>query len=82
MNWGIYSSTVIDVCNFTYVGYDNKLKKSIKIGGSGCINTQPPSTYIWFRATDFIQINEVFTVPLGASFLGEIRNPVTICEDY
>jgi len=62
-------ASVINTCSFNFVAHDNKVKKSITIGGTSCSNTMPTSgsgANVALRATDFIEIKGEFTVPVGS----------------
>lgn len=54
------------VCNFPFSSYAYSVKKSIKIGGTGCNNVQPVNTNVVLRANDFVEIINNFEVPLGS----------------
>jgi beta-glucanase (GH16 family) len=56
-------NTSIDACFYNLNGYDNKVKKNIKIGGNGCQNTTSSSAFL--RASEEIEIIGEFTVPIG-----------------
>ena len=62
-------ANVVNTCSFNFLSHDNKVKKSITIGGTGCSNTMPTSgsgSNVALRATDFIEIKGEFTVPVGS----------------
>ncbi len=63
----------INTCNFNFLTYENKIKKEITIGGNGCINSIPNSTFEFLRATDGILIKGDFTVPTGSQLLLEVN---------
>ena len=68
-------NTVINDCGFSFFGYDQKVKKSITIGACGtALNVQPIGSSIFLRATDFIEINGAFTVPLGSKMTADIAD--------
>ena len=57
----------IDICNFDMISHSFKQQKSIQIGGDGCQPIINTFNNAWFKATDFIQINEGTTLlPSGA----------------
>jgi len=58
-------NTSINTCSFDFNTHDNKVKKNITIGGSGCYNTAIPNSNNILRAKEFIIIKGDFTVPLG-----------------
>lgn len=64
----------LNVCSFWFGGYDNGLKKSITIGDGGCGNVQPISSHLFLRATDFVELNGNFEVPLGSELTIETGN--------
>jgi len=66
-------NTIINNCNFNFLTYENKIKKEITIGGNGCINSIPNSTFEFLRATDGILIKGDFTVPTGSQLLLEVN---------
>lgn len=61
-------NTVVNTCSFNFNTYNNLVKKSISIGGSGCSNSVIAGTNFVLRAQDFIEIKGDFTVPIGAEF--------------
>lgn len=67
-------NTIINQCNWDPDNYDNKVKKSITFGGSSssCINSIDSNPGVYLKATDHIQIDGNFTVPLGKEFAAEI----------
>lgn len=69
-------NTIVDEdCAFYFGGYQPTVKKSISIGeiGNGCSNTQPANTNLVLRATDFVQLNGSFTVPVGSSLYIDVN---------
>lgn len=60
---------VVSNCLYDWA-HDNLVKKSITIGGQGCVNAVPPhpnnGTRV-LRASEFIQITGDFSAPLGTS---------------
>jgi hypothetical protein len=62
-------NTTISTCSFNFSTYNDRVKNSITIGGSGCSNTMPTSgngSRVYLRAVNYVQINGEFTVPLGS----------------
>lgn len=59
-------SVPLQVCSFNPANYDNKVKKSIFIGGNGCVNSLPAGSNIVLRAAEAIEISGDFTVPVNA----------------
>lgn len=63
----------IDVCNYFSLNTHVPLvKRSISIGGSGCLNAVLAGKDIRFRAAEFIEIKGDFSVPLGAGFAAHV----------
>ena len=59
-------SNDLNVCNYWFPSYDNKIKKSITIGNGSCTNTVLAGQNIIMRASEGILINGDFTVQPGA----------------
>lgn len=59
-------SNDLNVCNYWFPSYDNKIKKSITIGNGSCTNTVLAGQNIIMRASEGILINGDFTVQTGA----------------
>lgn len=57
-------SNVVNLSNVDFLTFDYSVKKSITISNS----IVPTTSKITLRATDFIQINGDFTIPLGSEF--------------
>lgn len=66
-------NTIINACNYNFLTYDNKVKKEIVFGGSGCTNIVPSNSSIYLRASDGILINGDFTVPLGTQLYLDVN---------
>jgi hypothetical protein len=65
----------VNVCAFYFGGYQNTVKKSITISsGSSCSNNQPTNTGLILRATDFVELNGNFGVPLGAELYVDVND--------
>lgn len=60
----------INVCNYNLDTHPHRAVKTIAVGGSGCSATLSAGKNVVFRATDYIDLKEGFSIPLGASFLG------------
>ncbi len=60
-------NTSLNVCNYNFSNHDNRVKKQIIIGKFPlCFNTLQPGDNVHLRATDEVQINRNFVVPIGA----------------
>lgn len=57
---------VINQCSYNLAAHDNKVKKSITIGGSGCSNSVPNGSSVFLRAAEGVLINGTFSTPLGS----------------
>lgn len=62
----------INSCTYNFNNYDNKVKKSIIIGGGNCTNSV--SANISLRATDFIEIRGDFNIPSGITFYMDVNS--------
>jgi len=60
-------------CNYNYSSHDNKVKKNIKIGTEGCINSLSNGDNVYLRASEGITINGDFTVPTGAQLYLDVN---------
>jgi len=68
------TSNTINACSYNFSTYDNQVKQSIKIGGSGCANSITSGSNITLRATDYIEINGEFTIPTGTTFYMDVNS--------
>lgn len=57
--------------NYDFSTYDNKVKNFIEIGDDGCSNSIAVGDNVTLRASQYIDINGDFYVPLGASFYAD-----------
>ncbi len=65
-------NTIINNASYNFTGYDNKIKKSISLGGTGGVTTVPSSIPIKLRANDFILLNDNFSAPIGSDLYIDI----------
>lgn len=65
---GPLSQCQVDFNTLTY-----GVKKYIKIGGTGCVNSIPPEKNVTLRAEEFIEISGDFTVPLGSGLYLDVN---------
>lgn len=66
-----YDNLIINSNSYDFTTYNNKVKKSISIGG-GLTSINAGDDYT-LRATDFIELNGDFNVPLGASLYLDVN---------
>lgn len=66
-------SNNLNVCNYNFGAYDNKVKKSITIGDGSCINSLSVGQNIFLRASEGVLINGDFTVPDGAQLYIDVN---------
>ncbi len=66
-------SAIVNSCTYNFSSHNNKVKKSITIGGSGCSNNLISGQNVVLRATDGIEIKGDFSVPLGAEFYADVN---------
>lgn len=57
----------INTVNYDFFSYDYLLKNYISIGADGGVNSIQPGENVILRASQYIEINGNFNVPLGAS---------------
>lgn len=62
------------VCAFNPAAYDNKVKKSISIGGNGCVNSLAAYSSTMLRAAESIDISGDFTVPVTAECFMDVSD--------
>lgn len=65
----------LNLCDYWFPNYDNRVKQSITIGNGNCNNTVYPNQNIILRASDGITINGSFEVQSG----GQIYMDVNPC---
>lgn len=58
----------INACNFNFSNIDHRVKKNIKIGGSGCSNSVPNGSNVYLRSSNSFVIEGSFYVPTGSTF--------------
>jgi hypothetical protein len=56
----------MNVCSYNFSAHDNKVKNSITIGNGSCNNQLSIGDNVYLRASKSVEINGVFTVPVGA----------------
>ncbi len=61
----------MDYCSYNFQNHDNKVKKHIRIGGSGCSNILTSKTVL--KAKEDITIFGAFEVPLGTGLNMDVR---------
>jgi beta-glucanase (GH16 family) len=66
-------NTALNLCNYSFTSYDNKVKKSITIGNGSCANTILTGQNITLRASEGILINGDFTVQSGAELYMDVN---------
>ena len=66
-------NTIINACNYNMNTHPHKVVKSISVGGNGCSAAVNSGSNVVFRATDYVQLNAGFSVPLGASFYSLVK---------
>ncbi len=62
----------MDYCSYNFQNHDNKVKKYIRIGGSGCSNILTSKTVL--KAKEDITIFGAFEVPLGTGLDLDVRS--------
>lgn len=72
-------STNINTCNYDFDTPDDQVRRNIIIGGSGCSNSVSVGSNVNLRASETIQINGVFDIPIGVSFYAGV-NPCDACR--
>lgn len=60
-------------CSFNFNSIDYRVKRDIKIGGTGCSNSVPSAKNVYLRATNSFTIEGSFTVPLGSTFFVDVN---------
>jgi beta-glucanase (GH16 family) len=70
-------SQPLNACTFNFNTYLPALYQSINIGGIGCINAIPANGNIDMRATNYIQIDGTFDIPVGA----DVFLDITPCQE-
>ena len=66
-------ANAFSTCSFNYSTYPKTVKESITIGGcAGSVYSVPAGDSQYLHASDFIQINGDFTVPVGAELLLDV----------
>lgn len=63
-------NTVLNMNNYDFSSHDNKVKKKITMSGSNQLQT---TDNVYLRATDGVEINGIFTVPLGAELYIDVN---------
>lgn len=63
-------NSYINACNYNIDTHPHRAVKSISVGGSGCTSAMSVGKNVVFRASDYIDLKEGFSIPLGASFYG------------
>jgi beta-glucanase (GH16 family) len=63
----------LNLCNYNFSNYNNKVKKEIIIGSSNCSNSINSNQNIHLRAKEGILINGEFDVPLGAELYLDVN---------
>ncbi|MCO5269897.1 MAG: glycoside hydrolase family 16 protein [Brumimicrobium sp.] len=66
-------SNDLNVCNYNFGTYDNKVKKSITIGNGSCTNSLNVGQNIFLRASEGVLINGDFTVPIGSELYIDVN---------
>jgi len=64
----------VNDCSFYFGGYENTVKKRIRIGEGGCNNVQPIGTNLILRADEDVTLFGEFEVPLGAELYIDVNN--------
>lgn len=65
--------TIMNVCNYNFALYDNKVKKKIIIGNGTCTNTVGVEQSVYLRTSEGVIINGDFTVPVGAELYIDVN---------
>jgi len=60
-------NTILNACNYNFNSHDNRVKKKIILGNGSCYNTLGSTDNVYLRASEGIEINGIFTVPVGAT---------------
>lgn len=63
---------VINACNYSLDAHNHKVNKSVSIGGAGCSNSVSVGKNVSIKATDYVNIQGDFTVPVGAGFSASV----------
>lgn len=73
--WGLKKdcSVSMNVCNYNFNTHDNKVKQSIIIGNGSCSNALSIGSNVVLRASQSIEINGDFTVPVGAALYMDVN---------
>ena len=66
-------SNDLNVCNYNFGTYDNKVKKSITISNGSCTNSLNVGQNIFLRASEGVLINGDFTVPIGSELYIDVN---------
>lgn len=66
-------SNDLNVCNYNFGTYDNKVKKSITIGNGSCTNSLNVGQNIFLRASEGVLINGDFSVPIGSELYIDVN---------
>lgn len=66
---------IFNPCNYDFSGYQNTVKQTIEISGNQCSATVLPVNNVKLYATEYIDLKEGFSVPLGS----EIEIKTTPC---
>ncbi len=71
----------INTCNYNFPSHINTTKQQYDIGGYGCSDVVPIGQPYVFRASNYVQLNSGFEVPVGATFLAD-ANPYCLQNTY
>ncbi len=63
----------ISNCSFNFNSIDHRVKRDIKIGGTGCSNSVPSGKNVYLRATNSFRIEGSFTIPIGSTFFVDVN---------
>ena len=61
-------------CNFSAATYDNSIVNDVSIGGSGCTAIVNNTENVSFKAAEYIEFNQGFSVEPGGTMSAEITN--------
>ena len=64
-------------CNFSAATYDNSIVNDVSIGGSGCTAIVNNTENVSFKAAEYIEFNQGFSVEPGGTMSAEITNCFT-----
>lgn len=66
-------NTVLNICNYDFTYHDTRVKKKIIIGNGTCTNSLNINDNVFLRASEGVEINGDFTVPVGAELYIDVN---------